>query len=84
MVDGLWRLEETEHCRLVEKWIYDDLSDEELAMLPAELKARVQTYFRKLVEEGLRSAEEGGCLDGPEALQKMRERLAARRETEGP
>lgn len=84
MVDGLWRLEEAEHCRLVEKWIYDDLSDEELAMLPAELRARVQTYFRKLVEEGLRSAEEGGYLDGPVALQKVRERLAARRETEGP
>jgi antitoxin ParD1/3/4 len=76
--DGLRLLEENEHRRLVEKWIYEDLSDEEMALLPAELKDRVREHFRKLVDDGLRSAEEGGWLDGPETLAGIRARVTAR------
>lgn len=77
--DGIRLLEEAEHRRLVEKWIYHDLTDEEMAALPVELKERVQGYFRSLVEEGLRSAQEAGWVDGPKALDEIRERLATRR-----
>lgn len=76
--DGLRLLEEAEHRRLVEKWLYEDLTDEELAALPGDLKDRVRAHFRRLVDEGLRSAEEGGWADGPQALAEMRERLAKR------
>lgn len=76
--DGLRLLEEAEHRRLVEKWIYEDLSDEELGLLPEELKARVQAYFKGLIDEGLRSAEEEGWVDGPEALARMRAKLGHR------
>lgn len=79
--DGLRLLEETEHRRLVEKWLYEDLSEAELAMLPAELKTRVQNHFRELIDEGLRSAERDGWIDGPEAVEKMLERITARRES---
>jgi len=79
--DGLRLLEEAEHRRLVEKWIYEDLTDEELALLPADLKARVESYFRGLIEEGLRSAEKGGWLDGPDAVEKMLKRVAARQKS---
>lgn len=78
--DALRLLEEAEHRRLVEKWLFEDLTDEESAALPADLKERVQAYFRTLVAEGLRSAEEDGWVDGPKALAEMRQRLAARRE----
>jgi antitoxin ParD1/3/4 len=77
--DGLRLLEEAEHRRLVEKWIYEDLTDQELASLPLELKERVQTHFRRLIDEGVRSAEEGGWLDGSKALAEIRGRLADRR-----
>lgn len=77
--DGLRLLEEAEHRRLVEKWIYEDLTDQELASLPLDLKERVQTHFRRLIDEGVRSAEEGGWLDGPKALAEIRELLADRR-----
>lgn len=76
--DGLRLLEEAEHRRLVEKWIYEDLSDEELALLPEGLKERVQAHFRKLIEEGLRSADENGWMDGPEAVAQMRATLTVR------
>ena len=78
--DGLRLLEEAEHRRLVEKWIYEDLSDEELALLPEGLKARVRAYFQELIDEGLRSAEESGWVDGPEAIATMRATLAARQD----
>jgi len=76
--DGLRMLEEAEHRRLVEKWIYEDLSEEELALLPDGLKQRTRAYFQGLIDEGLRSAEEGGWVDGPKAIAKMRENLVAR------
>lgn len=79
--DGLRLLEKAEHRRLVEKWLYEDLSDDELALLPDDLKERVRTYFQKLVDDGLRSADEGGWIDGPKALAEMREKLTARRKT---
>jgi hypothetical protein len=71
-------LEESEHRRLLEKWLYEELSDEELALLPEDLKERVRTHFRKLIQEGLRSAEEGGWIDGPDAIARIRARLGAR------
>lgn len=76
--DGLRLLEESERRRLVEKWIYEDLSEEEMALLPAELKGRVRDHFRKLIDDGLRSAKEDGWLDGPKTLAEIRARVAAR------
>ncbi|MDA8017188.1 MAG: type II toxin-antitoxin system ParD family antitoxin [Thermoanaerobaculia bacterium] len=75
--EGLRLLEEAEHRRLVEKWLYNDVKDEELALLPEELRTRVKAYFRNLIEEGLRSAEEGGWIDGPKAMEKLRAELKA-------
>lgn len=76
--DGLRLLERSEHRRLVEKWIYDGLSDDELAVLPEDVKARARAHFRALVDEGLRSGEEGGWVDGPEALAEIRAKLNRR------
>jgi hypothetical protein len=70
--------EEAEHRHLAQKWIYEDLTDEELALLPAELKVQVQSYFQGLIDEGLRSAEEGGWLDGPESVETVLRKTAAR------
>lgn len=64
-----------EHVPLLDKWLYEDLTEDELARLPTEVRERFAAHLRKLVDEGLRSAEEGGFIDGPTALQKMRERL---------
>lgn len=77
--DGLRLLEQAEHRRLVEKWIYEDLSEEELATLPAELKARVKAHFQTLVDEAMDDVKAGRVVDGPAALEKMREDLKARK-----
>ena len=78
--DGLRMLEEAEHRRLVEKWIYEDLSDEELALLPETLKRRTRAYFQGLVDEAKKDVEAGRVVDGPSALARMREELRARPE----
>lgn len=77
--DGLRMLEEAEHRRLVEKWIYEDLSDEELALLPEELKTRVRTYFQGLIDEAVEDVKAGRVVDGPSALERMRRELRARK-----
>lgn len=74
--DGLRMLEQAEHRRLLEKWIYEDLSDEELELLPEELKQRTRAYFQGLIDEGLRSAEEHGWVDGPKAMERIRAKLS--------
>lgn len=76
--DGLRLLEESEHRRLVEKWIYQDLSDEELALLPEKLKQRARSHFQGLVDEALDDIKAGRVVDGPSALTQLREELRAR------
>lgn len=78
--DGLRMLEEAEHRRLVEKWIYEDLSAEELALLPEDLKQRTRAHFQSLVDEAVEDVEAGRVVDGPSALARMREELRAREE----
>ncbi|MCB1033552.1 MAG: type II toxin-antitoxin system ParD family antitoxin [Acidobacteria bacterium] len=78
--DGLRMLEEAEHRRLVEKWIYEDLSVEEMALLPEELKHRTRAYFQGLVDEAIEDVRAGRVVDGPSALARMREDLRARPE----
>jgi len=73
--------EVVEHRRLVEKWIYEGLTDGELVLLPADLKARIQSCFRELIDEGLRSAEKGRWLDGPEGVGKVLRKIATRGRT---
>lgn len=51
--DGLRLLEEAEHRRLLEKWLYEGLPDEELALLPEELRARVKAHVQGLVQSAL-------------------------------
>lgn len=76
--DGLRMLEEAEHRRLIEKWIYEDLSDEELALVPSELKQRTRAYFQALVQEAMEDIDAGRVVDGPSALARLREKLLAR------
>ena len=78
--DGLRMLEEAEHRRLVEKWVYEDLSDEELALLPEGLKRRTRAYFQGLIDEALEDVKAGRVVDGPEALVRMRKKLRTRPE----
>ena len=78
--DGLRMLEQAEHRRLVEKWMYEGLSDDELAALPEELKQRTRAYFQGLIDAALGDVEAGRVVDGPSALARMREGLRARPE----
>lgn len=76
--EGLRLLEEAEHRRLVEKWLYEDLSPEELDRLPGELKERTRAYFQDLVAEAVDDVKAGRVVDGPAAMKCLRESLEAK------
>ncbi len=75
---GLRLLEETEHRRLMEKWLYKDLSSDELALLPDEHRERVQAHFRSLVEDAVLDIKGGHVADGPSAVKRLRQGIEAR------
>ena len=75
--EGLRLLEREEQRRLLEKWLYEDLSDAEKARLDPDLVAKARNYFQNLVNEGLRTAEEEGWIDGDMAMRRLRDRLSA-------
>ena len=61
--------------RLLEKWLYEGLSDEERDRVPPALLERVRAHFRQLAETALREVEDGRLTDGPAAMQRLRERI---------
>jgi len=78
--DGLRLLEEAEHRRLVEKWLYENLADEELAQLPEEVRQRTLAHLQTLVAEALEDVKAGRVVDGPSAMARMQKNLRARSE----
>ena len=76
--DGLRLLEQSEHRRLLEKWIYDGLSEKEAEQLPAELMERARVHFRGLVEAAMQDCQKGRVTDGPAAMRRLREQIEAR------
>ena len=80
--DGLRLLEQAEHRRLLEKWIYDDLTEEERDRIPPDARARVEAHFRKLVDDGIRSAESQGWMNADEAMARLAAKLPGRLDDE--
>ncbi|NOX59407.1 MAG: type II toxin-antitoxin system ParD family antitoxin [Planctomycetes bacterium] len=78
MRDGLRLLEEAEQRRLVEKWLYEDLTPEEEALLPPEIKNRVKDHFTRLVDEARTDVDAGRITDGPKAMKRIEDRLRTR------
>lgn len=76
--DGLRLLEQTEHHRLLEKWLYEGLTADESARLPAERLDRARAALKRLIDEGLADARSGRVVDGGKAMARLRERLAQR------
>lgn len=68
-------LEEAEHRRLLEKWIFQGLSKEEIAGIPPELMERARTHFHRLVDTALRQVDAGGVTEGPAAMDRLRGRI---------
>ena len=75
---GLRLLEEAEHRRLLEKWVYEGLSEDERDRVPRALQEKVGAHFRQLVDAALRDVAEGRVSDGPAAMQRLRERIEDR------
>jgi len=72
---GLRLLEEAEHRRLLEKWICDGLSEEEMNRIPPELMDRARAHFHDLVSTALREVDAGSVIDGPTAMERLRGRI---------
>ncbi len=61
--EGLRLLEETEHRRLLEKWIYDGLNESEDAQLPPTLLKKARAQLDAWIEDGVQSGELDGWID---------------------
>ena len=72
---GLRLLEEAEHRRLLEKWICQGLSAEEIERIPPELMDRVTAQFRNLLDTAVRDVDAGRVTDGPAAMERLRGRI---------
>ena len=70
--DGLRLLEGAEHRRLLEKWIYTGLTDDEAEQLPTEVKERARQHFQGLVDTAMQDVEHGRVKDGPTTMQQLR------------
>lgn len=77
--DGVRLLQEAEHRRLLEKWIYGRLTESEEERIPLELRERAAAYFRGLVDEALRDVESGRVSGGADAMKRLRDDLEVRR-----
>lgn len=75
---GLRLLEQAQHRRLLEKWLYEGLSEEEKDRVPPALLERVGAHFHQLAETALREVEDDRVTDGPAAMQRLRERIEDR------
>ena len=65
------------HRRLLEKWIYEGLGDEERDRIPPELLDRVRAHFHELADAALEQVGDGDVSDGPTAMKRLRERVEA-------
>ena len=72
---GLRLLEEAEYRRLLEKWVYEGLSEEERDRVPPALLERVRAHFRQLADTVLREVAEERVTDGRAAMQRLSERI---------
>lgn len=77
--EGLRLLEEREHARLLEKSLYEGLSADEQALLPAELLERARAHIQQLVTEGIQDRDAGRLSDGPTAMERIRKKIPVRR-----
>lgn len=76
--DGLRLLEEAEHRRLLEKWLYEGLSEDEEQQFPTDLRQQARERLAGLVEDALEDVRAGRVADGPEFMQRLRHRLKER------
>jgi len=77
--DGLRLLEEHEHRRLLEKWIYQGLTSREQAQLPESFKKLAREHFKQLVDQARSDIQNGHMVDGRSAVERLRSDLLKRR-----
>ena len=77
--DGLRLLEEREHTRLLEKYLYEGLSADEEAQLPPALTEKARARIQQLVNAGIQDRDVGRVSDGPSAMERIRKKLPVRR-----
>ena len=77
MRQGLRLLEEAEHRRLLEEWIFQGLTEEEQDRIPPELLDDVRAHFRQLADAAFREVTEERVVDGPTAMERLREGIEA-------
>jgi antitoxin ParD1/3/4 len=73
--DGLRLLEREEWQRLLQKDLVEGLTDQERARVPEHVWEKVRAYFDKALKE----ARESGYVDGPTAMEAIRQKVLGRK-----
>ena len=60
---------------MLEKRIFERLTDEELASIPRALPGHARSLFRQLLDAAIREVAGDRVVDGPTAMQPLRERI---------
>lgn len=68
-----------EHRRLLEKWLYEGLTDQEAERLPPELLERARSWLRDMIEE----AKGAPAIPGDVAMRQLADNIERRRKA-GP
>ncbi len=76
--EALRMLEAAEHKRLLEKWLYQGLTDAEEAALPPNLLEQGKTHMKGLIDRGLEDARAGRLEDGDVVMQRLEDELKSR------
>lgn len=77
--EALRLLEQAEQRRLVEKWVFGEISERELANIPADVRQKVRHHFEGLIEQGLADLADGRVVDGPTAMAALKKKLRGRK-----
>lgn len=78
--DGLRLLEAAEHRRLVEEWLCNGLREEDEGNLPPHVLERAKAHWKVLVDAALDDVAEGRVVDGPSAMQRIKQQIEGRRD----
>lgn len=76
--EGLRLLQEAEHKRLLEKWLYEGLATDEEELLPEAVKSRARKHLQGLLDKALQDTEQGRLSDGPDTMERLRKKLTKR------
>ncbi len=78
MRDGLRLLQDATHRQLLETWLCDGLTPDEMAELPTDLIENFRSSVTSLIADGIESGDDNGWVADDDVIDRLRDRIAKR------